>query len=232
MPSLNANKLTKGETTLKNRYWVGLACGVMMLGVAGMANAAIIDFDDVDPGGSLTWLDGSSYRGFNWDGGWSGESWVVSPKSAGYFDGDNAHSGNNFAWNNGGTELYLSSDDLFDFISMWTRSGPVLVDGMQSQSGFINNELVATGFKNSAEIYSQYFSLSEDYQLVSFNFLGVDRVTLSAHYGNSILIDDITVNTGAGAGAPADPVPEPATILLLGTGLAGLAGTRLRRKRQ
>jgi hypothetical protein len=32
--------------------------------------------------------------------------------------------------------------------------------------------------------------------------------------------------------ANTDPVPEPATILLFGTGFAGLAGTRLRKKKQ
>jgi hypothetical protein len=31
---------------------------------------------------------------------------------------------------------------------------------------------------------------------------------------------------------PIEPVPEPATMLLFGTGIAGLVGSRLRRKKK
>jgi len=53
---------------------------------------------------------------------------------------------------------------------------------------------------------------------------GISRITLSMEYGVSWELDHLQYG--------AAPVPVPATILLFGTGLAGLAVTRLRRRKQ
>ena len=50
----------------------------------------------------------------------------------------------------------------------------------------------------------------------------IGSVLISGHY---TVIDDITFSTTA-------PVPEPTTMLLFGTGIAGLAGSKLRRKKK
>ena len=46
----------------------------------------------------------------------------------------------------------------------------------------------------------------------------------TAHQGYYIGLDNVSLT--------ADPVPEPATMLLFGTGLAGLVGARTRRKKK
>lgn len=65
---------------------------------------------------------------------------------------------------------------------------------------------------------------------VSFNWLGADAP--GAQYFEIVDPVDFTpIDSGMTSAAPASTVPEPGTILLVGTGLAGLVGLRKRFKK-
>ena len=63
-------------------------------------------------------------------------------------------------------------------------------------------------------------------QTVSWN---TAEIPFNRHWKDLSHISFWTTDSGGGGVAP---VPEPATMLLLGTGLAGLAGTRIRKRMQ
>lgn len=66
-----------------------------------------------------------------------------------------------------------------------------------------------------------YFGFYENDPLKAFTSISFTGASSLDYFG----FDDMTV------GKPGDPVPEPATMLLLGAGIVGLAGLRSRRKK-
>jgi hypothetical protein len=182
---------------------------IAVLLVSSNAYAYIIDFEDVFVPSiqyGATYLP-SSYHGFNW---WGDalrlDSWPVSNQSNGWFPGVQTASGNNFAWTNGGADVSIASADgtLFDFSSMMARSARGL------------DFATAHGFVRSAEIYTKSFWVYDVYQLIDFNFTGIDRLTITNQQTN-MLIDDVNIAHNGNS-----QVPEPASLLLAGLGLVGL----------
>jgi hypothetical protein len=191
-----------------------LAVSALFITGAAPASAAIINFDDIASPGASSFL-APGYQGFTWLGGNGSNSWVITDSTDPFywgFVGVVAHSGQNYAWSNGATDLSMGGAT-FDFNSFWGRGGAT------------GDTPTAHGFIGATEVYTQSFTVSTVYQLLTFNFLGIDRLTITNQHAN-LLLDDITVN----GGNVATPVPEPETWAMLLAGL-GLLGFTSRRKK-
>jgi len=207
---------------MKKNLLVSLLTGLCLFGMVGTVHAAIINFEDCS---TNTFLDGSSYMGFNWGGAgysWNGHfydsnNWAIPSESDSItgFLGDTAHLGDKYAVNSAGVDIYFSDDSPFDINSVWIRHG----GGNHVLSSTI------TGYLNSVEIYSKIFLATQEYQLLSLNFLSVDKITFSGN-GHNLLLDDITFNESSPV-----PTPEPSTIILLASGILGLVGSRRKLKK-
>ncbi len=247
---------------MKQKLWVGMAVGLMLLGMSGVAGATLttigtagyggnsykLIWDANNNGNSLVWLDYTHARntwsnqqgwanGLNGNGvlsynlnpgysvNWGGNSWrlpatVDGPWSGGY-DGTTT-AGYNITSSEMGHLFYteLGNKGYYDT----SGHGPQAGWGLTSVGDF--SHLTAFGYWSGTE-YAAYshcawtFGMNYGDQYVDYE----DTYTYAALDGLAVRSGQVTYSGGA------TPTPEPATMLLLGTGLAGLIGGRMKRRR-
>lgn len=208
---------------------MGLATGFLMTGMATGANAATIKL--VAPGSEWQysvlstdlwagsdWAAGVGHDSFDWDAAtWStGHAAFGNPYSSG-FDYETL-------WN-ANTDLALQQT----FFAPGALSNFKL--SVASDNGFIvfiNGHEIARANKEGYTSYWEYEYKDTDLAMLYELIGGGEEYTiqvLAEDHGGATFFDLQLTADGAST-----PVPEPATMLLFGTGLAGLAGIA-RRKR-
>ena len=192
--------------------FAALLCALLCVAAAQKARADTITFDDV-PGTGLRPIAGDRYQP---------QGVLLSTNGAGLFV------------SGGGTQNVLSAGTsarviinfvlpgtttpgVTDSVTLFTIGSNALGTFSSAQAFDINGNLLGTR------------SASSGAQLV-FSVAGINRVVFTPAVLDGGFIDTLAFNTPTAASPSA--VPEPATMILFGTGLAGVIGAARRRRRR
>lgn len=129
--------------------------------------------------------------------------------------GSHASSGNVYAYGYccGSQDTISSATGTFNFID-------ADLSNLQGKS----DSYTITGYLGAKELYSQVITVGAPIALYSFNFMGVDKISFSTSNFSNLTLDNMNLTVGVA-------VPEPASVALLGLGIAGLLASRRKAKR-
>jgi hypothetical protein len=191
------------------------------LGLGSASSAAVLTFDDLP---ACTGICGSigSYGGFTWSPDFyymHTPTYNVADPDDGYNNG--TVSGEYVAFNAFAQDVMVT-DGLFDFTGAYLTSA--------WRTGL---NITVEGFANNVLLYSTTVVTNHDPAAwFQFDYLGVDKLTFHSFGGVEVpglqgdgahfAMDNFTYNETA--------VPEPATLTLLGFGLAGIGFARRRQQ--
>jgi len=222
---------------MKKKFWVGFMVGMVMVGVAGVANALIIDFQLLKHNDTNKTAGGFTYS----ENGYTLNNLSADPfYTFGAQETFHRYPGSTALFNDardGVTELVRSNGRSFDLQSIDLAE---LNGNIQPLDHAAHTAVTFVGLFAGGGSISRVFTLDQNFvpndlssfQTFSFNgFTDLLKVSwmqqADYHQFDNIVV---TARGGGATGGGHAPVPEPATILLFSTGIAGFIGTRRKYK--
>jgi hypothetical protein len=213
MISLNT---TKGGLKMKKRLLAGLAVCLLTLGLVSNASAAPVTLVDQGSQWQYTTLSFDLWPSMN--APYSSVNWTTAAS----WSTGNAPFGNSTyqtTYWTAGTDLALLQT--FNVSGLVAGSATLNVASDNGFIIFLNGTQIAN---KNAEGYTNYWEYTLPVSGSLFS-TGVNELAVLAEDHGGATCFDMKLT------ADVRPVPLPAAVVLFGTGLAGLAGTRLRRKK-
>jgi len=188
----------------------------IVLGVAFMALPAIASAQTTikfDTGlGDLAQIP-NGYAGFNWSNFWALNGLTYYGNPSGYQTG--VVSPSFIAYNGYAEQASVSS----------MSTNPFTFNSVYATAAWNTENVTFNGWLGGNLLYTDTFGiLTSGPVFHTFNWGLVDRVDMVSDGGSQVAIDNLTVNG-------ATVTPEPATLLLLATGLTGIGALMRRRQK-